>query len=68
MNRSVEQLYLARDKSIEQSVYGGNNFTIQEINRTRSKEITEMIELQEDRYEKELVNIANSFQVISTKQ
>lgn len=68
LDRSVKQLYLARDKSIEQSVFYGNNYTTQEIHRMRAKEITELIEMQEERYEKELKSIANTFQVINQQK
>ncbi len=42
-------------------MYGGNSEREQERHRIRSKEITEMIEMQEERFEKELTNITNAF-------
>lgn len=58
---SVENLYKARNKALEQSVYGGNLRETQEMHRQRAKEITEMIELQETRFEKEMSNITKAF-------
>ena len=58
---SVKPLYAARDNALEQSVYDGNSKESQEIYRTSAKEITEMIEMQENRYEKELQNITKAF-------
>jgi uncharacterized protein YpmB len=64
LNASVESLYLARGKSLEQSVYGGNLQSTQEMHRTRAKEISEMIEIQEERYAKELQSITAAFSSI----
>jgi len=68
LNASVKALYVARDKALEQSTYGGNLSSAQEVSRTRAKEITQMIEMQEARYEKELQNITNAFLSIDSKR
>ncbi|HHQ4785229.1 hypothetical protein ACSZND_07595 [Aeromonas hydrophila] len=61
LQRTIEPLIKARDKALEQSVYGGNLDSTQENNRVRAKEITEMIELQEKRFNEELKNISVAF-------
>lgn len=61
LQRTIEPLIKARDKALEQSVYSSNIESTQKRNRVRAKEITEMIELQEKRFDEELKNISVSF-------
>lgn len=64
----TKQLIEERDNALEQSVYGGNLDETQEKNRVRAKEITEMIELQEKRFNEELKSIASAFSVVKSNQ
>ncbi|GAB6145306.1 hypothetical protein [Desulfocicer niacini] len=61
LSKSLQPLYIARDKALEMSVYGGNSDAIQEKHSVSAKLITEMIEMQEARYERELENITEAF-------
>lgn len=68
LKTTIEPLIKARDKALEQSVYGGNLDSMQEKNRVRAKEITEMIELQEKRFDAELKNISVAFSSVRVEQ
>lgn len=67
LDESVTALHSARAKALEESVDNSNLDKLQEKNRNQAKVITEMIELQEERYAKELVNIAEAFSAINAK-
>lgn len=67
LQTTIEPLIKARDNALEQSVYGGNLDSTQEKNRVRAKEITEMIELQEKRFDEELKNIGVAFSLVESK-
>jgi len=61
LEASVETLKKARDEALAQSIYGGNTPEIQDMYQQKAKEITEMIELQENRFENEMRNISEAF-------
>ena len=64
----IQPLIKARDNSLKESVHGGNLDSTQEKYRVNAKEITEMIEFQEKRFDQELKNISVAFSSVQDTQ